>query len=76
VVITVSGDDESWVDKKLASISIEFGGTKSQYSAKTIFDKMSSSSRQKYQYGNQLYRKNSKKRKRKIENQYGNYCHT
>ena len=45
VVITVSGDSESWVDKKLASISIEFGGTKSLYSAKTIFGNVSSSGR-------------------------------
>jgi len=71
VVITISGDNESWVDKKLASISIEFGGTKSLYSAKTIFDKVSSSGRRSSMEVNYTV-KIPKNGNVKIENQYGN----
>lgn len=71
VVVTISGDDESWVDKKLASISIEFGGTKSLYSAKTIFNKMSSSGRRTSMEVNYTV-KIPKNGNVKIENQYGN----
>ncbi len=71
VVITISGDDENWVDKKLASVSIEFSGTKSLYSAKTVFDKMSSSSRRSSMEVNYTV-KIPKNGNLKIENQYGN----
>ncbi|WP_396151167.1 hypothetical protein [Flavobacterium sp.] len=71
VVITVSGDSESWVDKKLASISIEFGGTKSLYSAKTIFGSVSSSGRRTSMEVNYTV-KIPKNGNVKIENQYGN----
>ncbi|RAR47465.1 hypothetical protein [Flavobacterium lacus] len=71
VVITVSGDSESWVDKKLASISIEFGGTKSLYSAQTIFGNVSSSGRRTSMEVNYTV-KIPKNGNVKIENQYGN----
>ncbi|GGD33391.1 hypothetical protein [Flavobacterium orientale] len=71
VVITVSGDDESWVDKKLASISVDFNGSKSLYAAKTIFEKISSSSRRNSVEINYTV-KIPKNGNVKIANQYGN----
>jgi hypothetical protein len=71
VIITVSGDSESWVDKKLASISIEFGGSKSHYSAQTIFENVSSSGRRNSMEVNYTV-KIPKNGNVKIENHYGN----
>ncbi|WP_333694942.1 hypothetical protein [Flavobacterium sp.] len=70
VLITISGDDEDWVDKRLASITIDFDGSKSQYSAKTLFDKISNSSRRSSMEINYTV-KIPKKGHLKIENQYG-----
>ncbi|MCB0442741.1 MAG: hypothetical protein KDC50_01680 [Flavobacterium sp.] len=71
VEITVSGDDENWVDKKLASISIDFGGTKSLYSAKTVYEKIGGYGRKSSMEVNYTV-KIPKNGNVKIENQYGN----
>lgn len=71
VIITVSANDESWVNEKLATISIEMGGTKSLYSAKTIFDRMNNSSRNSSMEINYTI-KIPKNGNIKVNNQYGN----
>lgn len=71
VLITISGDDEDWVDKRLASITVDFEGNKNLYSAKTLFDKVNNSSRRSSMEINYTI-KIPKKGHIKIDNQYGN----
>jgi len=38
VIIKVSGDNEKWVNQKIASINVDFIGLKNRVTAKTVFD--------------------------------------
>lgn len=71
VIITVSANDENWVNEKLASISIKMSGSKSLYSAKTIFDRINNLSRNSSMEINYTI-KIPKNGNIKVDNQYGN----
>lgn len=71
VIITVSADDEKWVDSKLESISIDFAGSKSLYTAKTIFGKTLNYSKRSNMEVNYTV-KIPKNGNVKIVNHYGN----
>ncbi len=71
VVVTISADSEKWVDQKLASITVNFGGSKSLYSAETIFDKSDNygkSSSMEVNYTVKIPKNGSVK----LDNKYGN----
>jgi hypothetical protein len=71
VVVTISGDDEKWVIERLASINIEFAGSASSYSAKTIFEEQKSYGKKSSMEINYTI-KIPKKGNLKVNNKYGN----
>ena len=71
VVVTISGDDEKWVNEKLASITVDFSGTASNYSAKTIFENQKNYGKKSSMEINYTV-KIPKKGNLKVTNSYGN----
>jgi hypothetical protein len=71
VIVTISGDDEKWVNARLASINVEFAGNSSSYSAKTIFDEQKNYGKKSSMEINYTI-KIPKKGNLKVENNYGN----
>lgn len=70
VVVTISGDNEKWVNEKLASINVEFAGNSSSYSAKTIFESQKNYGKRSSMEVNYTI-KIPKKGNLKVNNQYG-----
>lgn len=71
VIITISGDDEKWVNARLASINVEFAGNSSSYSAKTIFEEQKNYGKKSSMEINYTV-KIPKKGNLKVKNNYGN----
>jgi hypothetical protein len=71
VIVTISGDDEKWVNARLASINVEFAGNSSSYSAKTIFDEQKNYGKKSSMEINYTI-KIPKKGNLKVKNNYGN----
>lgn len=70
VIVTISGDDEKWVNSRLASINVEFAGNSSSYSAKTIFEEQKNYGKKSSMEINYTV-KIPKKGNLKVKNNYG-----
>lgn len=73
VLIKVSGNDEKWVNQKLAAIDVAFTALKSMVTAKTVFDNSGTKSREKNNNFEINYTiKIPKNGTVKLDNKYGN----